>query len=380
MKLSLRPVDTFAFRDHRDFNSGEDSVGYSFPFPTPSTLYGALRSAYIYHHSNFTAFTQETDESVKEWMGTPHEYGKFQVLGTFIEHQGKPYLPVPLDVQIVAEENDETGEVREYAVPLRLKKETPKASDGKSYRLVAQVDGKSSSAEGAYVPLSDYQKLIFNQEKVRVYRLSKWIAVEEKIGIKRDPTTHRAEEGMLYRLPMYRFNDAKKTAFVTYISEGPSFEKAKFMRVGRKGRPWLIEASKDELAIVTEEYRKKVEEEIQQSGIAKLTFLTPTILEGGTQSLIEGNQMLKISEELEVEVLTIATDRPEVIGGFDMVKKRPKTRKNVIVAGTVIYVKVPESKVSSLMETTQLYILTDDRIREGYGLCTLTFGKVDNSN
>lgn len=373
MKLSLRPVDTFTFRDHRDFNSGENSFGYSFPFPTPSTLYGALRSAYIYNHSTFDVFAKGADEDVKAWMGTPDSYGQFQVLGTFIEHEGTPYLPVPLDVQIVTKENQQTGKEVEYAVPLFLKKESPKASDGKSYRLVAQVDGKTSSAEGAYVSLSDYQKLLFNGEEVPVYRLSQWIAVEEKTGIMRDEKTRRTKEGMFYQLPMYRFKQMDKTTFTTYVGKAPSFEQTKFMRVGRKGRPWVIQPEEADLTIVTDDYQKQVETKINASGMAKLVFLTPTILENGTYSLIEGDRMLKINDSLEVEVLTLATVRPTVIGGYDIVKNRPKTRKNVIAAGTVVYVKVPKENVSAFVEAMKLHILTDDRVREGYGLCTVTF-------
>ncbi|PWA13087.1 type III-B CRISPR module-associated protein Cmr3 [Pueribacillus theae] len=378
MKLILRPVDTFTFRDHRDFNAGENTAGFSFPFPTPSTLYGALRSAYIYYHSDFDTFARGADKGVKEWMGTPSSYGRFQVLGTFIEHRGEVYLPVPMDMQIISNENKDTGEVNEYAVPLSLIKEKPKSSDEKSYRLIAKHDGKSSSAKGAYISLTNYKKLNFGEvEQAPVYRLNTWIVAEEKTGIFRDNFTRRTKESMFYQLLIYRFKNEKETTFTTYLSDAPSFEKVRFARVGRKGRPWIIETKDDNLSILTERYREKIEKEIRQSGIAKLMFLTPTFFENGTYPLIEGEQKLSISRDLELEVITIATDRPEVIGGFDIVKKRPKPRKNVISEGTVIYVKVPEDKVSLLIETAQLHILTDDRNREGYGLCTLTSGKIN---
>ena len=75
-------------------------------------------------------------------------------------------------------------------------------------------------------------------------------------------------------------------------------------------------------------------------------------------------------------MLTLATGRPDVIGGYDIVKNRPKPRKNALPAGTVLYVKVPEEKVDAFVATGRLNILTHDRKQEGFGLYTIGTAKM----
>lgn len=367
MKLYLRPVDTFTFRDHRDFQAGEDNQGFTFSFPTPSTIYGALRSAYIYNTSNFTDFAKGINNEVKEWMGTPTTYGNFNVLGTFIEHDGETYFPVPFDLQILKEHQN-----KQFAIPLQLMKETRKTSDDKPYRLYAQHIGKSGSGANALVNKKDLIKLINGtNEKIELKYTTDFIVSEDKIGIAVNSATRTAEERKLYQLTMYSFKTPNKTSFVTYLGKSPSFDQVPYARIGRKGRPWLIEVNDNTLNLYTDSELDKLKDKIKQTGVAKIVFLTPSILEGGTERLTNENATIRLNDNLELDVLTVATGRPEVIGGFDIVKNRPKPRKNALPAGTVIYVKIPEEKVEEFVSIGHLNTLTDDRKPEGYGLYTI---------
>ena len=77
MKLVLKPVDTFFFRNHKSMNAGEDSFASGVFPPRPGTVYGALRSAYIHKKSNFSTFAAGTDSELVRWMGTPSRHGEF---------------------------------------------------------------------------------------------------------------------------------------------------------------------------------------------------------------------------------------------------------------------------------------------------------------
>lgn len=372
MKLYLKPIDTFTFRDHRDFQAGEDNMGYTFSFPTPSTIYGALRSAYIYHHSNFTDFADGKDEAVKEWMGTPTSYGKFKVLGTFIEHEGETYFPVPFDMQVIKEKND-----KQYAAPLMLVKENAKTSDGKPYRLFAQHDGKSGSGANWFIAKNDLIRILKgNDEKIALKNMADFIVAEDKIGIAVDAEAKTTEKGKLYQLMMFTFKNQKNTSFVTYLGDAPNFDDVPFARVGRKGRPWRIEPADETLELFKEEELAELKATIKQSGVAKIVFLTPAILDGGTEPFMNGERNIRLCDGLELEVLTLATGRPDVIGGYDIVKNRPKPRKNALPAGTVLYVKVPEEKVDAFVATGRLNVLTHDRKQEGFGLYTIGTAKM----
>lgn len=68
MKLFLQPTDTFFFRDGRPFTKGEQSEGHSIFPPLPSTILGALRSAYIAEFSDLSRFYAG---EMRETIGTP---------------------------------------------------------------------------------------------------------------------------------------------------------------------------------------------------------------------------------------------------------------------------------------------------------------------
>ena len=62
--ILLRPVDTFFFRDHKPFSMGEVSKATGWFPPRPGTVYGALRSAYIHRHSDFSTFYEGKDPEI----------------------------------------------------------------------------------------------------------------------------------------------------------------------------------------------------------------------------------------------------------------------------------------------------------------------------
>ena len=64
MRLFLKPNDTFFFRDGRPFTRGEQSEGYSIETPFPSTVMGALRTAYIAFCGDMTQFANDQMKSV----------------------------------------------------------------------------------------------------------------------------------------------------------------------------------------------------------------------------------------------------------------------------------------------------------------------------
>lgn len=374
LKLELKPIDTFTFRDHRDFQAGENTMGFTFSFPTPSTIYGALRSAYIYQHSNFDSFAKEEDSEIKRWMGSPSSYGKFKILGTFIEHQGETYFPVPYDMQIVKKEENTNTEI---AIPLKLVKEKARSSDERGYRLFAQSSAKSGGGEQSFITKNNLRKVLKGEtSQATIKKISDFIDTNHKIGISINQKTKTAEKHMFYQIEMSSFITPKDTFFSTYLEEAPNFNEVKFARIGGRGRPWLINTNNEHLKLLDKQDKESLKEQIKKTGIAKITFLTPTIFNNGTKPLIDGDEKLILNDNLHLEVITIATGRPIVIGGFDLVRKRPKPRQNSLPAGTVIYVKVPSNQVDELVKIGALGVLTDKLNKEGYGLFTLGVSEI----
>src|SRR5690625_6530374 len=101
-ELRLTPVDWFYFKNHALTTAGnvnENVMDVLFP-PRPNTIYGALRSGYIHAHSSFDHFYEESDEHIKEWMGTKTEKGNFAMQCLLLKKKNDELLPVQLDFQV----------------------------------------------------------------------------------------------------------------------------------------------------------------------------------------------------------------------------------------------------------------------------------------
>ena len=235
----LQPVDTFFFRDHKPFSMGEEAKATGWFPPRPGTVYGALRSAYIHRYGDFSSFYEGRDPEIRRWMGTPEAVGDFSIRAVWLHDAQGAVLPLPLDYQVVKEEDKEKGH------PLILTQEKEKghwASDGTQWRLYASEDRKSASAADAYLGESEWrEKAAFHRNISSIARAERWLQKEPKIGIARDAQTMRAKEGMLYQLPMHRFREEQgksDTGLLVLCDRSPSFDDIRYVLLGGEGRPW----------------------------------------------------------------------------------------------------------------------------------------------
>lgn len=375
MILHLKPADTFFFRDHRPFTAGEQTTANG-RFPPPlGTIYGALRSAYIHQNANFLDFRKETDASIKKWMGTPTEKGEFRIKGCFVSNEEQVFLPLPLDYQVVSD-----GHGGEKALPLELKHESGLSSDRESHKLFGPTDQKSASPMNAYLPLNQWEEHVLHKQSEipSIVRPSVWLATENKVGIARNPTTHMAEESQLYRIEMLRF---KKPffGFIVPCEASPSFSNVHWARVGGENRPWIVEESDGGERLFTKDTMNTVIEHIQQTGKARIILLTPAVWKHGSRPSVWDPETNHINiGDVSVPLLTAAIGRPNLIGGWDIARNRPKRRKWAVPAGSTLYVEVDKEDAEAFVRAIFEKRINDDTAleKEGYGLavCAPYFG------
>jgi CRISPR-associated protein Cmr3 len=366
----LRPVDTFFFRDHKPFSMGEEAKATGWFPPRPGTVYGALRSAYIHRYGDFSSFYEGRDPEIRRWMGTPEAVGDFSIRAVWLHDAQGAVLPLPLDYQVVKEEDKEKGH------PLILTQEKEKghwASDGTQWRLYASEDRKSASAADAYLGESEWrEKAAFHRNISSIARAERWLQKEPKIGIARDAQTMRAKEGMLYQLPMHRFREEQgksDTGLLVLCDRSPSFDDIRYVLLGGEGRPWHLTPLQRERLLYSEEEEEQLIQQIREREMARIILLTPAIWKRGTRPACydETTQELHLPGDLRVKLLTAAVGRPLVIGGWDMKKNRPKPRKLAVPAGSVLVVKVKGQQADQLVRTIHSMKLTDELGHEGYG-------------
>lgn len=348
-------------------NAGEDSAASGIFPPNPSTVYGALRSAYIHYHSDFDTFARGTDAHLLEWMGTPEQVGSFALQGVCLQEKERLVLPLPLDYQVV----EESG--REIALPLRLAQEQDSyTSSGSAWMLYGRSDKKSAPNAGAYLFHDDWKMAILAHRAVPVRREQEWISMEPKLGIQINRDTATAEDSMLYRMNMFRFKErdgANHISLCVYCRVSPDFSRIPMVRLGGEGRPWYLQTSMHGTSLLTEDEEDQLIESIQRSGKARIILLTPAIWLKGNRpaswSVHTGEWDL--GEGLRVQILTAAIGRPQVIGGWDIVRNRPKPKWQAVPAGSVLVVSVNPHQAEDLVHRIHNHSLTDALAHEGYG-------------
>ena len=354
MQILLTPVDTFFFRGHKSLGPGEDSAVTGIFPPRPGTVYGALRSAFINKHSVLYAFYQGEDPELQKWMGTPDQHGAFALKGVFLYDGREPVLPLPLDYQVV-NETAEDGRV-ERAYPLQLYPGEPAyTSHGEKWHLYGVKEEKSESAEGAFLPLSQWKEELMEPQGVAVQRLDSWLVPEQKLGISRDWLRRSVIEGMIYQLEMQRFLPAQNggvPGLLALCRAAPGFGDIPYLRLGGKNRPWHVHVLESSDPLFTTSEREKLADQIRASQLARVVFLTPAIWDGGAISsrYFDSQGHFCPGPDLAFKVRAAAIGRPVLIGGWDLAHRRPKPRQRAIPAGSVLYLEVPAEKVHQFID------------------------------
>lgn len=369
-QLLLRPVDTFFFRNQKDFLPGENSTaGAIFP-PRPGTIFGAVRSAYIHHRATFADFVNQKDENLLQWMGTPDKPGKFCLRGCLLYAAGEPVLPLPMDYQVVKDDLAE-ADSQEKAYCLQLRNDVQKASDGRTYRLYGQKEEKSVGSSGAYLSLDYWKNSLMYEDKLPVLRHTHWIDNEDKLGIAWDWRSKTTIKGKLYNISMSRFKEGydspNSPGFLAICADAPDFTGVTYLRVGGKNRPWIMEQLSEPFTLIGSKDETTIINKIKKTGIARLILLSPAIWSDNSRYYLAREQVFQIKPGLKLPIITVVFGRPLLIGGWDIVRNAPKTRFQAVPAGSVLYLKVEPEQVEDLVETLKQVALTDELAYEGYG-------------
>lgn len=368
-KLVLTPVDTFFFKNHHATQAGEATVMESIFPPRPNTIYGALRAAYIYAYSTFDDFARGSDEQVRRWMGTPTERGQFCLHYCTLAKEDVLFFPLPFDYQVIEEEKS----LKAY--PLQLVRDRKLSSSSSMWRLASSQRDKTKSPQHYYVPMEEWkQALLENKPISSLCSLSSFIAWEDKVGIQLDTSSRTAQKGLLYRVAKGRFVDG--ASLVAFVGDGPDFSDVKWARIGGENRPWSVRQQPEMLRIWNPDEKKRIEQDIERTRLAKIIFLSPAIFANGSRPIAMDGDRWTWPNGAVVTWLAASIGRPELYGGWDIVRHRPKPRKWMVPAGSVIYVKIErDDDLPHVFSALDGVHFTDEGAEEGFGFAVITSAK-----
>jgi len=332
-KLLLQPMDAMFFGQGLPFSAGESGSSAGLPFPYPSTVYGALRSAYFSAHPEQLPLANKAAD--------PTRYLRLYAWGLYNAKWKTPVFPAPLDLSVR----------KEQLVPLTLESN----SDGLTslpeelpYRFVAQDLECEAPANCWICDLDEYLK----GRRATLLSASQVFLPEPKIGLARDNSTKTSAQGMLYQLPLLRFCEGIRFA-AAFSGLEPE---AILLRLGGQSRTCAVEMTDSDLQVTHGNI---------DNGCFKLYLSTPAIFSDGW--------LPSFIREGAFELCAACVGNAMPVSGWDMECNRPKPLRLAVPAGSVYYLRLkdnaPEARQAVLERFHGKAISDEDQDKkQGFGI------------
>lgn len=363
--IRFEPTDTLFFRGGTPFTMDsvpQDGVESLFP-PHPETTAGALRAAIAL--CNGWSGIERWPERLNEVLGNgPNDLGALAIEGPFLLRDCEPLFPVPRHLL----GSNETGK---WTPCLLLRPGAAVVCDlGDAVRLpeaphTAEVfQGLEANNDEIWLTRSGMEAVLHGvlpSTDEFVSRRKLW-SEESRIGIKRDSDTRTAKEGMLYSTRHVRLRrDVSLGLRVAGIPDGWARPFGHMVPLGGESR--LAECR---------EWSGKVAFDIPLKSImnsrrATLIALSPLDIE---QDVYCGQQPL--ADFGGAKVVSACLNRPQRIGGWDSLARRPQPLRCVLPPGSVLFCEIPESGLcSDIVANDAGLIRLGARQEWGFGLTLL---------
>lgn len=354
MRLFLKPNDTFFFRDGRPFARGEQSEGYSIESPFPSTVMGALRTAYIAFRGDMAQFTSGQMKSV---IGTKQSLtgASIQIKGVFLgRDDGGLYYPTPRD--LVSKKKSESTKL----YPLVERQNNSFSSSSKLSKLLTWNNSEIQVEHaGGYVSCDNLRKYLLGETSDLTLEKSGFIIDEPKVGITRSHKTLTAAEGMLYRINMKRFSNSG-LGFVVDVDGIDKLPKSGLIKLGGEGKGFTYRMTSQKTDPISANDHSTIRDIVRGSGKFKLYLATHAIFKEG---------WCPTELHKDIELITAAVGNYVTVGGWDVAHGRPKATYRAVPAGSVYYFRViNDAKTDTILDCLHYKNIGDQRTQEGFGL------------
>ncbi|MEM7375386.1 MAG: type III-B CRISPR module-associated Cmr3 family protein [Bacteroidota bacterium] len=359
-ELQLDALDTLFFRDGKPFSLGEESWADGLFPPSPSVLYGAIRSTYaLLQGIPFEQIESET--------------AALNICSMYLRFEGQRngnYLPLPREYGEYKQKSEgqrHSEQVGEYTDLVKLipqkdlitQFQTGTAASslqtGPGWLLGAPHAGRPiDTPADAWMGEEDFSDYLFGeaQDTLKGKRLQPLVPEEPKIGIARDRYTRSSAEGRLYRVGMRRVS----RLHIRVRFQGLDFSSISsgMMKLGGEGK--------------TVHFRnlshfpdlKPWQWEFPEKAVSrfKVYLSTPAMLE---HSIPDLQRHLGIAARF----LGACSGKAVHIGGFDMKRRRPKPMRLAAPAGSVYLF---ESDTPVQLAPLQGLSLSDFLPEQGFGI------------
>ena len=363
--VQFHPVDTWFFRDGTPFTADsapQENVDSLFP-PHPPTVVGALRAALA--HSNGWSGAAPWPPRIREVLGDGPDLGALRFCGPFLLRNEAPLFPAPRHVLGTSGSSGSDG----WTPVCFLRPGHPVACDlGDDVRLpeaaAAQQDAGRLEVGGGQWLTRDGMNTALHGEcpsRSAVVSSARLWSAEPRIGLARDNATRTAKDGMLYSTRHVRPRHGVSLGM--RIAGLPADWKHPFGRLSPFGgesrlaecREWKTDMALDAPL-----------DRIIGAREVVLVALSPLDIEAGIH-------VGKAFDELGGAcVVSACLDRPQRIGGWDSLARRPLPLRSVIPPGSALFCEIPDpGRFADAVTAGGGLARIGSRQEWGFGLVTL---------
>ena len=336
--IRLEPVDTLFFRDGTPFtadSSSQEDVASLFP-PYPPTVAGALRAA-LARCNGWNRGLQWPGELNAVLGDGPDELGKLSFDGPFLLSNDQPLFRAPRHLL-------GTSDSEGWKPAAFLRPGCPVECDLDPGRAVRLPETFTTHQDPEELKAGDSQWLSLNgmnavlrgrlPHKKHVVPTEGLWSDESRIGLKRDRSRRTAEEGMLYSTQHVRLDRRVSLGVrIAGVPEEWTWPTDQLIPLGGESR---LAACKKWRAAPT---LRMPLSEIESSGRVTFIALTPLDLD---ESFCSGRRPLNVPGN--VRVVSACLNRPQRIGGWDSLRRRPLPLRSVLPSGSVLFCEIAEPR------------------------------------
>lgn len=356
MWIRIEPLDVLLFREARPFSAGENfRAAGQFP-PTPLPLIGALRNAMMTHlRIDTQEYIQNARKSVSSQdygpfarIGCPDNLGSLKVIGPFLVNGNNSLcLPLPKDLLVDKTRglSDSPGFLRPQKPGWNICTSSPKLD----LTLVSPKTGMEALEKG-WLPGDFLQEYLLEDIAGAALYNESLVEEEARLGIELSPS-RTAEFGRIYTVVFSRMED--KGAFLLWLESSTEeltnlLPKEGFLSLGGESRAAYfrqIEEGDDIPNPLGGTAMGNLNNELitylvhTKSKRFKLYLLTPAIFGNGwlPDGIDETNYKWEPIKGVSVTLKAAAVGKAQPVGGWNLVKKAPRTLLRAVPAGSVYY-------------------------------------------
>ena len=343
----IEPLDVLFLRANKLFGD-PGSYGESLVPPWPSAAAGAIRSAILARDGvDFSAFAKEEFHPT---LGTPDAPGVFRLIAFRLARRENgrwlALYPQPADLVVSKMEDDEVRvqRLQPTAMAAGIQCSIPTGS-----LPVLTQSQRAKPDSGWWLTEAGYRVYLNGgtpeppekekETSVDLTRSGQLWQMDERVGVGLDGERRRAEDGKLFTVQAVAFHEGVGFLVAT---EGDALYAETLLRLGGDGRGARI------LPLGDYQPPQADLEAIAAAGRARIILTAPGIFPDGWRlpGMAEDGRFELCG--VRGRVVAAAVNRAEVISGWDLAKRRPKTARRAAPAGSVYWLEDLEAAPEAL--------------------------------